>query len=69
AYDLIFRLASVLVGGAPVTINWQVDDNERIAYKARITEARICIYDRGFTSRVEALWPKSKEHIYKARNS
>ena len=54
-YDLIFRLASVLVGGAPVTINWQVDDNERIAYKARITEARICIYDRGFTSRVEAL--------------
>ena len=54
-YDLIFRLASVLVGAAPVTINWQVDDNERIAYKARITEARICIYDRGFTSRVEAL--------------
>ena len=54
-YDLIFRLASVLVGGAPVTINWQVDDNERIAYKARITEARICIYDRGFTSRVEEL--------------
>ena len=54
-YDLIFRLASVLVGAAPVTINWQVDDNERIAYKARITEARICIYDRGFSSRVEAL--------------
>ena len=26
-YDLIFRLASVLVGAVPVTINWQVDDN------------------------------------------
>lgn len=54
-YDLIFRLASVLVGGAPVTVNWQADDNGRIAYKATLTEARICIYDRGFASRVEAL--------------
>jgi len=54
-YDLIFRLASVLVGGAPVTINWQADDNERIAYKVTITEARICIYDRGFSSRMEEL--------------
>ncbi len=54
-YDLIFRLASVLVGAVPVTINWQADDNERIAYKATLTEARICIYDRGFTSRIEEL--------------
>lgn len=54
-YDLIFRLASVLVGGAPVTVNWQADDNAHIAYKATITEARICIYDRGFASRVEDL--------------
>jgi len=54
-YDLIFRLASVLVGAVPVTINWQVDDNERIAYKATLTEARICIYDRGFAPRVEEL--------------
>ena len=54
-YDLIFRLASVLVGGAPVTINWQADDNAGIAYKARLTEAKICIYDTGFASRVEEL--------------
>ena len=54
-YDLVFRLASVLVGAVPVTINWQVDDNERIAYKATLTEARICIYDRGFAPRVEEL--------------
>jgi len=54
-YDLIFRLASVLVGAVPVTINWQVDDSERIAYKATLTEVRICIYDRGFTSRIEEL--------------
>jgi len=54
-YDLIFRLASVLVGAVPVTINWQVDDNERIAYKATLTEARICIYDTGFASRLEEL--------------
>lgn len=54
-YDLIFRLASVLVGGAPVTINWQADDNGHIAHKATVTGARICIYDRGFSSRVEGL--------------
>jgi len=54
-YDLIFRLASVLVGASPVTINWQVDDNAGIAYKARLTEAKICIYDRGFASRVAEL--------------
>lgn len=39
-YDLIFRLASVLVGGAPVTINWQADDNAGIAYKARLTASQ-----------------------------
>lgn len=54
-YDLIFRLAAVLVGSAPVTINWQADDDNRIAYKAASTEARICLYDRAFASRVENL--------------
>jgi len=56
--DLVFRLASVLVGCAPVTINWQVDDNDCIAYKATITEAKICLYDRDFASRVEGLKAK-----------
>ena len=54
-YDLIFRLASVLVGCAPVTVNWQADDNRRIAYKAAVTKARVCIYDRGSASRVDEL--------------
>lgn len=54
-YDLIFRLASVLVGASPVTINWQVDDNAGIVYKATITQAKICVYDRGFASRVAEL--------------
>jgi len=54
-YDLVFRLALIFLGGSPVTINWQVDDNSRIAYKVTITKARICIYDRGFASRVEEL--------------
>ena len=54
-HDLVFRLASVLVGGVPATINWQVDDNERIVYKATITQARVCLYDRGFASRIEDL--------------
>jgi len=63
-YDLVFRLAAVLVGGAPVTINWQADDNERIAYKATITEARICIYDRAFASRVENLRARLPELVF-----
>ena len=54
-YDLVFRLASVLVGCAPVTVNWQADDNSRIAYKAEVTKARVCIYDSGSASRVDEL--------------
>jgi acyl-CoA synthetase (AMP-forming)/AMP-acid ligase II len=54
-YDLIFRLASVLVGASPVTINWQVDDNAGVVYKATVTQAKICVYDRGFASRVAEL--------------
>ncbi len=38
-YDLIFRLASVMLGSVPVTINWQADDNERLIYKAKLTGA------------------------------
>jgi acyl-CoA synthetase (AMP-forming)/AMP-acid ligase II len=54
-YDLAFRLGAVLVGGVPATINWQVDDDERIIYKATVTQARVCLYDRGFASRIETL--------------
>jgi acyl-CoA synthetase (AMP-forming)/AMP-acid ligase II len=56
-YDLVFRLAAALTGCVPVTINWQADDNERIRYKAEVTEARLVIYDDGFASRIEEIKP------------
>lgn len=56
-YDLAFRLAAVLVGYVPVTINWQADDNERICYKATVTGSRLLIYDSSLASRVETLKP------------
>ncbi len=54
-YDLVFRLAAVLVGCAPVTINWQADDNESILYKAKVTDAKLMVYDDGFTNRIEEM--------------
>ncbi len=39
--DLVFRLAVVLVGCVPVTINWQADDIEYIVYKAELTNAKL----------------------------
>jgi len=56
-YDLVFRLAAVMVGYVPVTINWQADDNERILYKAKVTEAKLMLYDDGFANRVEEIKP------------
>ena len=56
--DLVFRLAEVLTGSVPVTINWQADDDDRIAYKARTTEAKICLHDTGFASRMENIKDK-----------
>ena len=56
-HDLIFRLAAVLIGCVPVTINWQADDNEHIIYKAQLTNARLVVYDDGFASRVEDIKP------------
>jgi len=57
-YDLIFRLAAVLVGCVPVTINWQADDNERIIGKATVTDAKCLLYDKDFASRIEEIKPK-----------
>jgi len=57
-YDLVFRLAAVLVGCVPVTINWQADDNERIIYKTKITNAKLVVYDDGFANRVEEIKPE-----------
>jgi len=57
-YDLVFRLAAVLVGCVPVTINWQADDNERVLYKSKVTDAKLILYDDGFASRVEDIKPE-----------
>ena len=60
-YDLVFRLAAILTGCVPVTINWQADDSERIIYKAKVAEAKLMLYDAGFAARIEEvkpeLWP------------
>eukprot|EP00658_Telonema_sp_P-2_P078702 TRINITY_DN7436_c0_g1_i1.p1 TRINITY_DN7436_c0_g1~~TRINITY_DN7436_c0_g1_i1.p1 ORF type:complete len:359 (-),score=75.81 TRINITY_DN7436_c0_g1_i1:97-1173(-) len=45
--DMAFRLGAGFLGSIPVTVNWQADSLERIAYKADITEARICLVDSG----------------------
>lgn len=57
-YDLVFRLAAVMVGCVPVTINWQVDTNETVLYKAKVTEAKLMVYDKDFASRVEEMKPR-----------
>ena len=56
-YDLVFRLAAVLVGCVPVTVNWQADSNETIRYKAEVTEAKLMLYDDGFAHRVKEMKP------------
>ena len=57
SYDLVFRLAAVLVGCVPVTINWQADSNETIIYKVKVTDAKLMVYDDGFANRVEEMKP------------
>jgi acyl-CoA synthetase (AMP-forming)/AMP-acid ligase II len=56
-HDLVFRLAAVLVGCVPVTINWQADDNERIAYKTAVTDARLLIHSANLAEWVAELKP------------
>ncbi|HOI73012.1 MAG TPA: class I adenylate-forming enzyme family protein [Syntrophales bacterium] len=53
--DLAFRLASVMAGTVPVTVNWQADDLERIAYKARVSEARIIVHEGQDPERLASL--------------
>ena len=45
------------MGCVPVTINWQADDNERIIYKATVTDARLLVYDKDFARRIEEIRP------------
>ena len=45
--DLVLRLASVMCGTVPVTVNWQADTIERVAYKIRATGAKVVFHDKG----------------------
>jgi len=45
--DLLYRLAAVMVGSVPATINWQADTAERVLYKANLTNARLVLTDPG----------------------
>jgi acyl-CoA synthetase (AMP-forming)/AMP-acid ligase II len=54
-YDSAFRLAAVLLGYVPVTVNWQIDDDEHVISKAKITGAKFLIFDEEFASRVETI--------------
>ena len=45
--DLVLRLASVMCGTVPVTVNWQADTLERVAYKIRATAAKVVFHDKG----------------------
>jgi acyl-CoA synthetase (AMP-forming)/AMP-acid ligase II len=46
------------VGYVPVTINWQADDNERVLYKSKVTDAKLILYDDGFANGVEDMKPE-----------
>ncbi len=47
-FDLAFRLASVMTGTIPVTINWQADTLERILYKIDTTGSGLIITESHF---------------------
>ena len=47
-FDLAFRLGAVMTGTVPVTINWQADTADRVAYKIRRTESRLIVIDDVF---------------------
>lgn len=54
-YDLILRLAEIMTGAVPVTINWQADNEERIIYKTTASRAKIVFYDEGFAEKIESM--------------
>jgi len=48
--DLVFRLAAVMAGTVPVTINWDADSSDRMRYKLELTAARLLIHDAPFAA-------------------
>ena len=53
--DLAFRLGAVMVGAVPVTINWQADTPELIAWKIRVTDSRMVVTDAGTPAESQAV--------------
>jgi acyl-CoA synthetase (AMP-forming)/AMP-acid ligase II len=54
--DLAFRVAAAMTGAVPVTINWQADTLEAVAYKVGLTESRLVLFDAGVPKEsIEAL--------------
>ena len=51
-HDLSLRLASVMVGTIPVTINWQADTKERMLYKITKTSAKLVVLGRDYNEEV-----------------
>ena len=43
--DLVFRLAAVMVGTVPATVNWQADNTERIVGKVQASAAKLLLVD------------------------
>ncbi len=51
--DMMFRLGAAMVGAVPVTVNWQADNVEQMAYKINLTDCRLMLYDESFLTLTE----------------
>ena len=55
-HDLAFRLASTMTGTTPVTVNWQADTPDRVAYKIEVTDTKLLITHSPFDpSQIQAI--------------
>jgi len=52
--DLAFRLGATLVGAVPVTVNWQADTPERVAFKIELTRSRLVVADHDVADEARA---------------
>lgn len=57
-YDLAYRLAAVMLGSVPVTINWQADDLARVQYKVELTAAALIVHDAGLCTETREMLGK-----------
>lgn len=61
--DLAFRLAAVMTGAVPVTVNWQADSAEQASYKVRVTGCRLILHDGSFSPELREALEKSFPEI------